>query len=63
MTVPDSFRWVAEDEAVLNALPEAEKRAFLKREEIKIRQSLGEAVPTEIFHAVAEKIAGALRMS
>ena len=33
--------------------PYEEKRKFLKREEINIRQSIGEAVPTEIFHQIA----------
>lgn len=56
MTVPTSFRWVEEDPAVLSALPVAEKQKFLKKEEIKIRQSLGEAVPTAIFGAIAVKI-------
>ena len=60
MTVPDSFRWVDSDLDTLNKLPEKEKRAFLKKEETKIRQSLGEAVPTAIFHSIAEKIADAL---
>lgn len=60
MTVPESFRWVDRDPDTLNQLPEKEKRAFLKKEETKIRQSLGEAVPTAIFHSIAEKIADAL---
>ena len=60
MTVPDSFRWCEEDPRVLNSLPLAEKKAFLKREEIKIRQSLGEAVPTIIFKEVAHNISAVL---
>lgn len=61
MTVPRSFKWVEEDLEALNQLPLAKKRAFLKKEEIKIRQSLGEAVPTVIFQAVAKKIAAVLK--
>lgn len=57
MTVPRSFKWVEEDLESLNRLSPAKKRAFLKKEEIKIRQSLGEAVPTAIFQAIARKIA------
>lgn len=61
MTVPYSFKWVETDLDELNKLSIAKKRAFLKKEEIKIRQSLGEAVPTAIFQAIAKKIAGALK--
>lgn len=56
MTIPTSFRWSAYNLDELNALPEAEKKVYLKKEEIKIRQSLGEAVPTEIFRSISEKI-------
>ena len=61
MTVPYSFKWVEEDYEELNHLSPTQKRAFLKKEEIKIRQSLGEAVPTVIFQAIAKKIAIALQ--
>lgn len=53
MTIPDSFRWVNHSLEELNALPEKEKYSILKKEEIKIRQSIGEAVPTEIFYRIA----------
>lgn len=56
MTIPSSFRWSAYGLDELNALPETDKKAYLKKEEIKIRQSLGEAVPTEIFRSIAQKI-------
>lgn len=61
MTVPYSFKWVEADVQILNQLPIAKKRAFLKKEEIKIRQSLGEAVPTVIFQSIAKKIAAVLK--
>lgn len=61
MTVPQSFKWVETDFDILNGLPNEQKRAFLKKEEIKIRQSLGEAVPTAIFQAIARKIIMALK--
>lgn len=61
MTVPRSFRWVEADWKALNQLSITKKRAFLKKEEIKIRQSLGEAVPTAIFQAIAKKIAAVLK--
>lgn len=56
MTIPNSFRWSDVPEEKLNNLPFEKKRAFLKKEEIKIRQCLGEAVPTAIFGSIAKKI-------
>lgn len=56
MTVPDNFKWVATEFDELNLLPFDKKRTFLKKEELKIRQSLGEAVPTIIFQTIAKKI-------
>lgn len=53
MTIPDDFRWVDKSLEELNTLPEKSKKALLKKEEIKIRQSIGEAVPTEIFFQIA----------
>lgn len=54
MTVPASFKWTTDQPKTLNLLPDEEKIAFLKRNEINIRQSLGEAVPTEIFRSIAK---------
>lgn len=53
MTIPDDFQWVDKPLNDLNSLPEKNKRALLKKEEINIRQSIGEAVPTEIFFQIA----------
>ena len=63
MTVPSSFKWVETELDILNNLSNEQKRAFLKKEEIKIRQSLGEAVPTAIFQSIAKKISEALKFS
>ena len=60
MSVPDSFKWVDTECDKLNSMPLEEKRKFLKKEEIRIRQSLGEAVPTVIFQAIAKNIFNAL---
>ena len=57
MTIPSYFKWTNIPEQTLNSLSIEKKRAFLKKEEIKIRQCLGEAVPTAIFDSIAEKIA------
>jgi len=56
MTVPEDFRWVDMELDELNALSLSGKKAFLRHHEMNIRQSLGEAVPTEIFRSIAAKI-------
>lgn len=56
MTIPRNFKWVDYSLDELNAMPLAEKQKILKREEIKIRQSIGEAVPTAIFYQIAQNI-------
>lgn len=56
MSVPESFNWSEMSFEQLNELPLEEKEAFLKKEEMNIRQNLGEAVPTIIFRQIANKI-------
>ncbi|MCX6751912.1 MAG: DNA (cytosine-5-)-methyltransferase [Candidatus Nomurabacteria bacterium] len=56
MSVPESFKWVEMSLSDLNKLSEEEKRKILKKEEINIRQSLGEAVPTIIFNSIAKNL-------
>ena len=56
MSIPDSFRWSSIPEVELNNFSSIEKRNFLKKEEINIRQSIGEAVPTIIFRQIAQHI-------
>lgn len=60
MTIPSDFRWSQRSLDELNRMSKSEKDAYLKKEEIKIRQSLGEAVPTEIFRGIASNIRGNL---
>lgn len=60
MTIPDDFRWVDMPPEELNSLPEKTKKSLLKKEAIKIRQSLGEAVPTVIFSKIAQNIKSCL---
>ncbi len=60
MSVPDSFKWSDVPVDVLNGMSQAERTAFLKKEEMNIRQNLGEAVPTIIFRQIARKIRGVL---
>jgi DNA (cytosine-5)-methyltransferase 1 len=56
MSVPSTFQWSEIPFEKLNALPLNDKQAFLKKEEMNIRQNLGEAVPTVIFKQIAHKI-------
>ena len=56
MSIPDSFRWSSIPENELNNFSPEEKSKFLKKEEMNIRQSLGEAVPTIIFRQIAQHI-------
>lgn len=56
MSVPQSFNWSDKSFEELNALSDKEKELFLKKEEMNIRQNLGEAVPTVIFQQIAHKI-------
>ncbi len=56
MSVPSSFNWSDVSFEELNKMPLKEKEAFLKKEEMNIRQNLGEAVPTIIFRQIASKI-------
>jgi DNA (cytosine-5)-methyltransferase 1 len=60
MSVPDSFNWVSTPLNDLNKLQTEEKRKILKKEEINIRQSLGEAVPTIVFSGIAKNISSKL---
>lgn len=55
MSVPDSFQWSDIPFDDLNKMSLKEKEAFLKKEEMNIRQNLGEAVPTIIFQQIAAK--------
>ncbi|GAB6010494.1 DNA (cytosine-5-)-methyltransferase [Viscerimonas tarda] len=56
MSVPNSFKWSDIPFDKLNTMSLKEKQAFLKKEEINIRQNLGEAVPTIIFRQIARKM-------
>ncbi|NTU73502.1 hypothetical protein HGB07_05030 [Candidatus Roizmanbacteria bacterium] len=56
MSIPQSFKWADDDINKLNISSQKEKIEYLKKHEINIRQSLGEAVPTAIFKSIAENI-------
>ena len=56
MGIPNSFKWSRLDTDTLNSLSDEDKKEFLKKNEINIRQCLGEAVPTPIFQEIARNI-------
>ena len=56
MSIPKEFKWFEQDLKTLNALTHEEKTKLLKTQEINIRQSLGEAVPTGVFFNIAINI-------
>lgn len=56
MSIPDDFKWLEFELETLNNLNLEEKKKILKTNELNIRQSIGEAVPTEIFRQIAENI-------
>lgn len=56
MSIPSSFKWDVRNLQELNSLTQEEKTQFLKKNEMNIRQCLGEAVPTEVFQSIAKKI-------
>lgn len=55
MSIPDSFKWTAENLQELNALDGESRSQYLKKHEVNIRQTIGEAVPTIIFQQIAAK--------
>ena len=56
MSVPETFKWTNHTLEELNSLPVVDKERYLSQNDINIRQSLGEAVPTEIFRQIAKNI-------
>lgn len=56
MAIPETFAWSEKSYTELDALSFTEKKLFLKREEINIRQCIGEAVPTIVFFSIANNI-------
>lgn len=60
MNIPKSFQWSYIHEETLNKLSFLEKEIYLKKHEINIRQSIGEAVPPIIMQKIAKNIKGSL---
>lgn len=54
MTIPDDFRWTCVDTNTLETV--ADKKAYLKENELNIRRCIGEAVPTRIMQTVARNV-------
>jgi len=56
MSVPKDFKWTRSPFKSLNTISYEEKVRFLKKNELNIRRTLGEAVPTLILQKIASKI-------
>lgn len=56
MNIPKTFKWSNVKESELNNLTLEKKREYLKKNDVNIRQSIGEAVPTNIMKEIASKI-------
>lgn len=56
MSIPDSFKWLELSLYDLNSKSYKEKKVISKKEEMNIRKSIGEAVPTEVFRQIANNI-------
>lgn len=54
MSIPDSFKWTNDEN--LNDLSYMDKIKYLKKYELIIRRSIGEAVPTNIMFQISKKI-------
>lgn len=53
MTIPEDFKWIDLTVQEINMLSEKNKKDLMKKEELNIRKSIGEAVPTNIFYQIA----------
>lgn len=62
MNIPKSFQWSEISESELNNKSLSEKIDYLKKNEINIRQSIGEAIPTVIIQKIAHNIKESLKM-
>lgn len=63
MSIPYSFKWLPQSLEELNKLSFEQKTALLKKEELNIRQCIGEAVPTIIMRQIANNIKTSLMNS
>ncbi|QQC72530.1 DNA cytosine methyltransferase [Lactococcus garvieae] len=60
MNIPKTFKWSEIPESILNDMDLTAKKKYLKQNEINIRQSIGEAIPTIIMQKIAKNIKGIL---
>lgn len=60
MSIPESFEWSDVTFKELNQMSEKDKIKFYRKNEMNIRQSIGEAVPTMVINRISNKIKGYL---
>ena len=56
MSMPNNYQWSERSLSELNDLSQEEKTLFLKKNEMNIRQCLGEGVPTQVYTSIAKNI-------
>lgn len=56
MSIPESFKWVPDEELPNNNSSYREKDNFRKKHDVNIRQCIGEAVPTPILSEIGKNI-------
>lgn len=55
MSIPETFNWFDKPLNEIISLSKKEKDDLLKKNEINIRQSIGESVPTKVFYDIAKR--------
>jgi DNA (cytosine-5)-methyltransferase 1 len=55
MSIPETFNWFDKPLNEIISLSKKEKADLLKKNEINIRQSIGESVPTKVFYDIAKR--------
>ena len=61
MSIPSTFKWSDFTTVKLNNFSEQSKREYIKRNDVNVRQCIGEAVPTLVFRKIAKNILRKLR--
>ena len=63
MSVPKRFKWTTDRLGQLNHLSGQDKKKYLQKNEMNIRQCLGEAVPTRVIFNIATKAMACIQKS
>jgi len=56
MSIPSDFKWISDELTPDKSITDNQKWSILKKFDVNIRQCIGEAVPTQFFTNIANKI-------